>query len=66
MLFAFSNQLKAQTIRNYTLEVSCKSRYYNSSYSILEIKWRNRSPSASAINVYRKSKTAITWGSVNA
>ena len=53
-----------QAIRNYTIEISCKPRYYNSSYTILDFKWKKRTPSASSQNVYRKTKTAITWGSV--
>ncbi len=58
-----SIQLKSQAIRNYTIEISCKSKYYNSSNSILDFKWRNRTPTASSQIVYRKSKNTLSWGS---
>ena len=53
----------AQAIRNYTLEINCKSRTYNSSQSILEFKWHYRSPNASTQYVYRKNKDRYDWGS---
>ncbi len=56
--------VSAQAVRAYSLEVSCKSRTYNSTQSILEFKWPYRSPTASAQNVYRKNKNAYDWGSV--
>lgn len=58
------SSISAQVVRSYSLEVSCKSRSYNSTQSILEFKWPYRSPNASAQNVYRKSKGAYQWGSV--
>ncbi len=60
----FFSSLSAQAVRAYSLEVSCKTRTYNSTQSILEFKWPYRSPTASAQNVYRKSKDAYDWGSV--
>ncbi len=44
--------------------MTCKARYYNSSQSILDFKWRNRLPSATNQSVYRKLKNTLTWGSV--
>jgi hypothetical protein len=51
------------SIRDYNLEVSCASRVRNSSTSILDFRWKNPPPTARAQRVYRKSKTAYTWGS---
>ena len=62
VLLAYSVS-NAQAIRNYTLEINCKSRTYNSSQSILEFKWHYRSPNASAQYVYRKNKDRYDWGS---
>ena len=62
VLLAYSVS-NAQAIRNYTLEINCKTRTYNSSQSILEFKWHYRSPNASAQYVYRKNKDRYDWGS---
>ena len=51
------------SIRDYNLEVYCVSRVHNSSTSILDFRWKNPPPTARAQRVYRKSKTAYTWGS---
>jgi hypothetical protein len=51
----------AQVIRNYSLEVNCKARVYNSTQSILEFKWHYRSPTASSQYVYRKNKERYDW-----
>gem|GEM_PF-898860 len=62
-LLTFSGGLKAQAIRSYVIEVSCKARSYNSSQSILDFSWPYRAPAASAQTVYRKLKGVYTWGS---
>lgn len=65
-ILGISNSLSSQAVRNYSLEVSCKSSTINSTQSVLEFKWPYRSPSASAQYVYRKHKDRYDWGSVYA
>jgi len=57
-----SNFLSGQAIRSYTIELTCKTRVYNSTQSILEFKWHYRSPNASAQYVFRKNKERHVWG----
>ncbi|MBC7425064.1 MAG: T9SS type A sorting domain-containing protein, partial [Bacteroidia bacterium] len=54
---------QAQVVRNYALEVSCNSTVINGSQSQLLFSWKYRTPAAVTQNVYKKSKTAYTWGS---
>lgn len=56
--------LISQNIRDYNLEVTCSSRYYNSSSSILDFKWKNPPPTSIGLRVFRKNKDAYAWGSV--
>ena len=53
----------SQVIRCYNLEVSCKSRTYNSTQSILDFKWAYRAPAVDTQRVYRKLKNDYFWGS---
>ena len=61
-VFQAHSLLLAQVIRNYSLELNCKTRTYNSSQSIVEFKWHYRSPNAGNQYVYRKNKNRYTWG----
>ncbi len=64
LVFGLNESVFSQAVRGYSLEVTCKSRTYNSSQSILDFKWQYRSPTATDQNVYRKTKGRYDWGSV--
>jgi hypothetical protein len=61
LLLTYSS-LSAQAIRSYTIELTCKTRVYNTSQSIVEFKWHYRSPNAANQYVFRKNKERHTWG----
>ncbi|MES2616916.1 MAG: hypothetical protein V4613_03505 [Bacteroidota bacterium] len=42
--------------------MSCQSRYYSSTQTILDFKWHSRSPTASAQWVFKKNKYDLVWG----
>ncbi len=62
--FLFSLQAYAQ-LRNYNLEVSATARYYNSTQSILDFRWRYvATPTPRFQRVYRKTKASYDFGSI--
>jgi hypothetical protein len=66
IIFCLFNVLNinSQSIRDYNLEVSCKSRVHTPVLSILDFKWRNPPPTATGQRVYRKLKEAYAWGAI--
>ncbi len=62
ILFITYNFLSGQAIRSYTIELTCKTRTYNTTQSIVEFKWHYRSPNASGQYVFRKNKERHVWG----
>jgi hypothetical protein len=60
-LFCFSYSFVSSQIRNYNLEVSCQSRVYNSTHSILRFKWL-ATTAVDTQRVYRKLKEDYFWG----
>lgn len=61
LLFCFS-AIEGQNIRNYAVEVSCSVRIHNSTQSILDFNWRYLLPTPIGQRVFRKTKTAYSWG----
>lgn len=58
----FKLEIKSQTTRNYSIEISCKSRTLDSTRSILEFKWPKRTPTTTAYYLYKKGKDRYDWG----
>lgn len=52
----------SQGIHSYSIEVTCVSRTYSSTQSILDFKWLRKAPTVDTQFVYRKLKQDYTWG----